>query len=406
MTGTVIAQLLTIAFSPVISRLYSPEEFGLFTIVGSIYSIVVLIAGGRYEVALMVPKRNVDAINLLALSLFVNVGFLILAYFILGVLPYFGVVNKLGVWYYSLPLFVFFVGFGQSFLAWSNRRKKYRSIVNYRISQSVLNNIFPIANSTIKLPYNGLLLGYLFSAIVSLGVIFIQLKSDFYYIRKAIRFNRMMYVAKEYARFPLVNSFQALLDALQINGLIYVISFLFGNYEVGIFSLAIRILFVPVGFIGSSIAQVFYQEATATLHDKNQLWPLIRRTIKMNSLLILPVLVVLLVAGPQLFGFVYGDKWVNAGVYAQYLCAWICIDFVRVPLSQIPIILKKQHALLVSSILNNVLLFGILYYGSTQQYSLKTLLLIISSFQVLYIFALIVWVVRISKNHDSNINVA
>jgi O-antigen/teichoic acid export membrane protein len=401
MTGTVIAQLMSIAFSPVISRLYSPEEFGLFTIISSIYALIVLISGGRYEVALMVPKRNVDAINLLGLSFFVNLGFLLLSYLVLFVLPYFGLQNKLGFWYYLLPVFVFLIGFGQCLMAWNNRRKKYRSIVNFRITQSLLNNVFPISNSLLKVPVNGILLGYLGSAVISLGVILFQIKADFALMRKGIRIDRMLFMAKKYSRFPLINALQALLDAIQINGLIYVISFLFGNYQVGIFSLAIRILFVPMSFAGSSIAQVFYQEANSNIHNKKPLMPLLKRTIKMNCLLILPVLFILLLFGPQLFSFVYGKEWMEAGVYAQYLCVWICIDFVRAPLSQIPTILNKQHALLISSIVNNVLLFGLLFLGSLQHYNLKTLLLIISALQVLYILALIVWIITTAREDDA-----
>jgi O-antigen/teichoic acid export membrane protein len=171
---------------------------------------------------------------------------------------------------------------------------------------------------------------------------------------------------------------------------------------VGIFSLAIRILFVPMSFAGSSIAQVFYQEANARVNNREALMPLLKRTIKMNCLLILPVLLILLLFGPQLFAFVYGQKWFGAGVYAQYLCVWICIDFVRAPLSQVPIILHRQRTLLISSIVNNVLLFGLLFWGAMQHYNLKTLLLIISGLQVLYILALIVWIINTAKQADAN----
>lgn len=404
MTGTVIAQLLTIAFSPIVQRMFTQEEWGFFALVSSIYGVVALVAGGRYEIALMVPKRNVDAANLLGLSLLVNVAFALLFYLTLFLISLAGWGERLGVWYYLLPVFVLLVGFSQSLIAWNNRRRRYREIATFRISQSLFNNVFSISASLAKFPFNGVLTAYLGSGILSLLVVLYQIKADFRLIARGISFKRMMYVGRKYARFPLINSFQALLDALQLNGLIYIISFLFGDYYVGIFSLAIRILFLPMSFIGASIAQVFYQEANSLIHQKQPLFPHVKRTIKMSCLIMSPVLVILLVAGPHLFSFVYGKEWVGSGVYARYLAAWVCIDFVRASLSQIPLIFNRHHILLIFSITSNLFILLVFIIGSTIDLNLGSILLVISAIQVLLIFALISWIVRITKSYDTKLS--
>lgn len=404
MTGTVIAQLLTIAFSPIVQRLFTQEEWGFFALVSSIYGVVVLIAGGRYEVALLVPKRNVDAANLLGLAFFVNLGFLVVFYGVLFLLSLFGWSDKLGVWYYLLPIFVFITGLSNSLLAWSNRRKRYREIATFRITQSLLNNVFSITTSLVRFKFNGVLLAYLGSAFLSLMVAFYQIKADYRLIRSAVTINRMLYVGKKYIRFPLINSFQALLDSMQINGLIFIISFIYGDYFVGIFSLAIRILFLPMGFIGSSIAQVFYQEANSLVHQKQPISPLIKRTIKMSSLVIAPVFVILVLLGPFLFSFVYGKEWVESGVYARYLAAWVCIDFIRAPLSQVPLIFNRHSVLLTFSIVSNALIFALFGIASYLKVNIETTLLMVAGLQVLLIFALINWIVRISKSYDSTVS--
>ncbi|WP_043023779.1 oligosaccharide flippase family protein [Fluviicola taffensis] len=405
MTGTVIAQLLTIAFSPIVQRMFTQEEWGFFALVSSIYGVIALVAGGKYDVALLVPKRNVDAVNLLGLSILVNIGFAITFYGALFVLSVLGWGDKLGVWYYLLPIFVFIVGTSQSFIAWNNRRKRYREIANFRISQSLLNNVFSISTSLAKFPLNGILVAYLSSSVISLFVAIYQIRADFRLISKGISFKRMRYVGKKYARFPLINSFQSLLDALQINGLIYVIAFYFGDYYVGIFSLAIRILFLPMGFIGSSIAQVFYQEANSLIHQNEKLFPLVKKTLKMSCLIIAPVFIGLVFLGPQLFSFVYGKTWEGSGIYAQYLAAWVCIDFIRAPLSQIPLIFNRHHVLLGFSIVSNSCIFLLFILGSSLQYNLGTILLTLSTLQVLLIFVLIIWIIRISKFYDTTLSI-
>lgn len=402
-TGTAIAQLLTIAFSPIVQRLFTQEEWGFFALVSSIYGVVALIACGRYEVALLVPKRTVEAINLLGLSLLVNLGFACMFYLVLFLISLTGYGERLGVWYYLLPVFVLIVGFSQSLIAWNNRRKHYRKIANFRISQSLFNNVFTIAASLTKVPFNGVLTAYFGSGIISLLVAIYQVKADFRLILHGITWKRMIFVGKKYVRFPLINTFQALLDALQLNGLIYTISFLFGDYYVGLFSLAIRILFLPMGFIGGAIAQVFYQEANSLVHQSKPLFPHVKRTIKMSFLVISPIFVVLVVGGPLLFSFVYGKEWVGSGVYARYLAAWVCIDFVRASLSQIPLIFNRHHVLLIFSITSNSLILLVFIAGYFMELNLGMILIIISALQVLLIFALLKWIVSMVKSYDSKL---
>ncbi|MDF3028641.1 MAG: polysaccharide biosynthesis protein [Fluviicola sp.] len=403
-TGTVIAQLLTIAFSPIVQRMFTQEEWGFFALISSIYGVIALIAGGRYEVALLVPKRNIDAANLLALSLLVNVAFATVFYGILFLLSFLGWNERLGVWYYILPIFVLIVGFSQSLMAWNNRRRRYREIATFRISQSLFNNVFSVSTSLAKFQYNGILIAFFSSAFLSLFVALYQIKADFRLIIKGVSFKRMLFVGRKYARFPLINSFQALLDALQLNGLIYIISFLFGDYYVGIFSLAIRILFLPMSFIGASIAQVFYQEANSAVHNKEPMFPLVKRTIKMSCLIIIPVFIILILAGPQLFSFVYGKEWFRSGVYARYLAAWVCIDFIRAALSQIPLIFNRHHVLLIFSITSNFFVLLVFIIGSYLELNLGSILLLTSIIQVLLIFALINWIIRISKSYDAQLS--
>lgn len=403
-TGTAIAQLLTIAFSPIVQRMFTQEEWGFFALVSSIYGVVALVACGRYEVALLVPKRNVEAINLLGLSLVVNLGFAFLFYLVLFLIALAGFGERLGIWYYLLPVFVLIVGFSQSLVAWNNRRKKYREIANFRVSQSLFNNVFSISTSLAKVPFNGVLLAYLGSGLISLLVAVYQIRSDFRLIIHGVSWSRMWFVGKKYVRFPLINTFQALLDALQLNGLIYIISFLFGDYYVGVFSLAIRILFLPMGFIGGAISQVFYQEANSLVHQNKPLFPHVKRTLKMSCLVISPVFVILVVAGPLLFSFVYGKAWIGSGVYARYLAAWVCIDFVRASLSQIPLIFNKHHVLLVFSITSNLVILLVFIVGHFMELRLGMILMITSALQVLLIFALINWTVRISKAYDAKLS--
>ncbi len=399
-SGTAIAQVIGILSFTVLSRLFTEAEFGVFALVTSIYSYVTLIAGGRYEVALLIPKTKHEAANLLALSLLFNAICLVVFYLVLFVLQGYELVGDLDGWYYFLPLFVLAMGVGQSLSAWMNRQKAYSGIVRYRITQSVMNSVPSIGFGLMKTAANGMLIGYLVSAWVSLLVLLVELKHDFQYMRGVVSWSEMKVLARKYYRFPVFNSLQALLDAAQINGLVYLVHFLFGSAAVGLLALAIRVLFAPMNFIGSSISQVFYQEATALEHDHKPIYPFLLRLLKNCALLILPVLLVLGFAGPQLFAFVFGENWRVAGEYAQYLAPWICLDFVRAPLSQVPLIFHKQSQLLIFTTISNAVIVVILILGSLYLAELKQILLLISLSQVVYVLILLFWILRITKKHD------
>jgi O-antigen/teichoic acid export membrane protein len=107
-SGTFIAQLLTILLAPILTRLYAPEVFGLFTLISSIFGVIALISGGRYEVAILLPKKDEDAANLLILSLGVNTIFMLLFYLILICLLPIISVSKDIFWIFTLPILVNF----------------------------------------------------------------------------------------------------------------------------------------------------------------------------------------------------------------------------------------------------------------------------------------------------------
>jgi O-antigen/teichoic acid export membrane protein len=126
MTGTTIAQAIPIAISPILTRIYSPEDFGVFALFVAITSIFGTIANGRYELAIMLPKKDEDAINIFALG-FIITTFISLLLLILVLIFQDKIVDILKnedirVWLYFVPLAVFFVGL-YNILNYFNNRK-------------------------------------------------------------------------------------------------------------------------------------------------------------------------------------------------------------------------------------------------------------------------------------------
>lgn len=403
-SGTTVAQFISIAISPLLSRMYSPEEFGLFGTFFSVIGLICLFASARYDGAILLPKDDKIAANLFVLSLLIN----IVTAFIVGILVFviflfFPVSqssnSELIKWFYLAPIFVFFIGISQSIISWNNRNKYYVNIANYRITNSVGNNLSSLFLGFFKFPLiNGLLTSYLFGSIISVVVFFRKLKLDYYQFKGNVSKEQIIIVAKLYKQFPIVNSFQALSDAFQINGIIYFVSYFFAKNIVGVYSFAMRILMVPMNFAGAAVAQVFYQSATQIYNVQGDLSRLIRTTILKSLLFVLPILIILVFWGPQIFSFVFGSEWIIAGEYARILAPWILLDFIRAPLSQLAIILGKQKKLLIFSVFSNVIVLSTMLYCGIVLKNIKTGFVLLSFFQSVYNIFIILWFIKIGKN--------
>jgi O-antigen/teichoic acid export membrane protein len=119
---------------------------------------------------------------------------------------------------------------------------------------------------------------------------------------------------------------------------------------------------MPMNLIGSSISQLFYQEASFQFNDGKDVIVLMRKTLNKSIIFATPILIVILFFAPLLFKSIFGKDWEVAGVYAQIIAPWILLDFVRAPLSQVALIFNKQVPLLIISFVSNLILVLVLIY--------------------------------------------
>jgi O-antigen/teichoic acid export membrane protein len=400
-SGTVISQMIVIGLSPVLSRLYTPEEFGMLGTYMSIVSAVSIFSAGRYELAIVLPEKDEEAINLFAIAFIINAGISLLS-FICSITFIHFFAGKIGLdehfvfWLYFIPLFVFFIGSYQVLTNWASRKKNYRSISYYRISNSFFTASTNTALGVLRTGSAGLFIGNLLgsavSAFIFLGTLFSELKS----LLKFVSAENILLAARKYKKFPLTNSLQAASDMLQVNGIIYFTSYFFTHAVVGSFSYTIRVLQAPMNFIGGAIALVFYQQASSMKSENKNIGHLISATMKKSMLIALPVLIILFVFGPELFAFVFGAKWREAGVYARILSPWIFLDFIRSTVAQVVFVTGRQKKLLLFSIISNLLLVVAMLYGGFIAKDVKKGFIAFSVLQSLMALVVLYWFNNIS----------
>ncbi|BCN23016.1 oligosaccharide flippase family protein [Vibrio alfacsensis] len=353
--GTTIAQALPILISPILTRIYTPEDFGVLAIYVALMSMLVIVSTGRYELAIMLPKKNTESIQLLWLAIFINFIFSLVVYVLLifgfqDFSRYLGLPLGYDFIIYFLPVSIFIIGVCQSINGLLNRNKKYREMSFTKILNNLGGGITQISLFNYS---GGLLIGYIAGQFVSLCYLVFTLKNKKNEgLKTKIKlwlpdFRIMFKLAYEYRVFPKVNAISSLLNTSSVQLIPLLLTSFFSSITTGFYSLSQRILQMPMSLLGSSIALVYFQKANEIIDNKEQIKKL---TLDVNKKLLLiglfPILITL-VFGDYLFSIVFGKDWIIAGVYAQYLAPWIYLVFISSPLSHLLTVLGKQKELLL-----------------------------------------------------------
>jgi len=402
--GTSLAQLITFLLYPVISRLYTPSDFGVFGVFMSIAGMVALIATGRYELSIILPPSHKEGYNLLGLSFLINFGISCLALIVIVILNVYDV--RFSVEYeafnqmlYFVPLIIFLTSASNIFQNWFIRLKNFKLLSVSKILTSLGNNGVIVIMGFICAGVWGLFAGLLAS--LALVVVFFLFK--FINIKKTItdlyfEKSKMKVLAHTYKDFPIANTWHALSDLFQSQGVIYFLAVFFTSATVGLYAFAMRILQAPMMLIVNSFSQVFYQKASELHNKKENLMGLLKSTVKKMSLIALPILLLLVVGGPYLFAFIFGENWREAGLYARILAPWICIDFIRYSIGQMPIVLNKLKNVLLWSITGNVLICLSLFMGGLFNMNIKLTFILLSAIMTIYSILLILWIFKITHH--------
>ena len=366
-SGTTLAQLIAIIITPLLSRIYTTEDFGVLNIYMSITGILSVVATMRYEMAVILPKKDEDAVNVMALSFFITSLWSILsliAVFLFGHLISEFIGNKKASGFeYFIPLVVLLLGFVQVLNFWSIRLKTFKQNAYSRISNTSVNNGLALGlGYALKGPF-GLILGFYIAQFASFVILSRSIFKNFKHYKSQVSWEKIKFNAKKYRNFPKVNTIHALIDSFQDNGIIFFMKNFFGMSVLGSYSFAFRLLKVPSGIISSAISQVFMEKATKAVNNGESILPLIKRIYKIVFLIGAPFFLLLFIFAADIFAFVFSENFRQAGVIAQILTPWLFLNFVANSASGVPVIFNKLHVPLIFTIADICLKIISLYIG-------------------------------------------
>ncbi len=317
MTGTTIAQAIPIAISPILTRIYTPEDFGVFALYMAIVSILVVFTTGQYDLAIMLPKNEKNTINIVRLSLVINTIFSTSIFIIIFIFfDFFQSLlgeKSLGKFLYFIPLSVFLIGCYQTFNYWLNRKKQYKTLSTNKVIQSLTSSTSSITFGIQDFGKDGLIISQLLAQAVVVALLIKKIKMSFLF--QSFEKLKILALAKRYIKFPKITMMQSFFSNTTAELPVIIISSFFALKDAGFYSLAQRVVASPISIISSSFFQVFYQSFT-TEKNKQKFYKM--KFIKINVMLLPPFILLWFFLEP-LFGFIFGEEWVVASLYSQIL---------------------------------------------------------------------------------------
>ena len=394
LTGSGFSQLILVGVSPVLTRIYSPDDFGIFALFISISSILLVFGTGRYELAIIQTKEDVDGLSLSIGTLGISFCFFLLSEFIIIVFSNYSKFIELNIklagLLYLIPIYVLIVSFYKILSNYLIRNKLFKIISINQVGQSFYQSIGKIFLGYNVIFMNGLIIGTFFGqglALVTLCFYFIKIKikKEVYKTAiKKIKINLKLFV--DFPKFMLISDGINIL-ASQLPFLLT--SYLFSIEQLGFLAFAYSMSSRPLSFIADSLSRVFKQQAAYEYNENGRCDTLFLTIFKKLSLYLLFPFIFIFLTAPYLFQIIFGEEWYESGKMVRAIIIMFYFQFLARILGYMYILTEHQKENLILQVF---LLMGAIVsfaLGYLVFNDLNTALMIFSfMYSIIYIYAI------------------
>lgn len=365
--GTAFAQAIGVIVLPIITRLYSPEDFALFAVYASILSILAVAICLRFEIAIPLPEKDEDALSLVILAMLSNVGLTLLI--ALSILLFqdsiLSVIQQpqLAPFIWFIPIGVFFAGLYNALQYWTTRKKQFSTIAKTRMTQSIASSSVQIGGGYSGFGAFGLILGQVINLSAGIIRLFISFRKETKELVKTLSVLQLKKNWKKYDKFPKYSTFESLANVGAIQLPVIIIAAVALGPEAGYLMLAMKVMAIPMGLIGGAMAQVYLAHAPE-YYNKGSLREYTIQTIKQIAKIAIIPLISIGTVAPFIFPLVFGESWAKAGYMVLWMIPWFVMQILSSPVSMSLHITGNQRIALVLQIAGLILRVGFLFLVS------------------------------------------
>lgn len=354
--GTTLAQGINVTIMPLLSRMYSPADFGIMASFVSVTTILMGMSGFRYHYAIPFPKNERYAKALVVLSFILQAVFVV---FISVVLMVFGrpLLTKISMdilipYRLLIPIGVAGMGAYIALTQWAIREKLFKTLARTKITQSISGVLTKVILGLLGIRPLGLLLGSIVGQAGGITALAKSLLQNKGFPKPTL--DDVKRVAFRYYKFPMFETWSGVLNTLGAQIMPVLLVVLFTPQVAGFFAMAQTLLYIPTTFIGQAIGQVFLQRASAARYEGKIKDVSTRAYSILFQLGLYPILILSLFA-PSVFSFILGERWLEAGYFARIIGPWIAFAFACSPMDVLFSVLEMQGTRLIIEITQSLL---------------------------------------------------
>lgn len=363
--GTAVAQGTAILALPLLTRLYSPEEFSLFAIYTSLLFTLSVASCLRLEIAIPIPESDVEAIYLVVIALLSNFIISLLLVLIIWIfhsdIIFLLRQSSFSSLIWLVPVGVFFSGLYNTLQYWSTRKKNFSLIAKNRIVQSISGVSLQVLMGIIGYSTLGLIIGQIVKVSAGIWRLMIYFWNEASIVIKNIKVKKLKEIFKKNDSFPKYSTLDALANTASIQLPIIIIAALTINAEAGYLIFAMQLLGIPMQFIGGAISQVYLAHAPEAFeHADIRIFT--REVLDKLFKFSFSLLVFIGIVSPSVIGYIFGDEWSKAGIIISWMIPWFIFQLISSPISMIMHIANQQKKMLFLTVFGFIFKVGSIYF--------------------------------------------
>jgi len=344
LSANVVAQAIGLVVYPILTRLYSPADFGLLNLFLSISNICTMVALGEYYYAIVLSKDHHQASALVQLCILMLGSMFVLLILTIPFSPHIASLFKtplLAKYWWLLPIHVMAMGLWNIANYCYIYRSKFKRIATYQLSNSILAAAGKIGFGTAGWVHGGLITASVAApvlAVISSIAIAVKHFADFH----PVSFTECRQAARDYRNFPIFTLPKSCINLLFGYLPVLVLTPIFGSYQVGLWSMALIAGFTPIYFITKTIYQVLYEHFATCVKTNQSILPLMRRFTTWSLCCCLPLFAGLFIILPWLTKVLFGTAWIESGYYIRWMLPWLVMSLLCSSTNFLPDIFFEQ----------------------------------------------------------------
>ena len=404
-SGAIVSQVLMVVSTPLLTRIFNPEAFGVLAAFAASYAIAIPITTLKYDAAIILPKGTSSAISLTALVVFVASAIVLLVSGLLGLANWMSLlpdVHEANLW---LPLALWFGALYTLTQQWSARQSDYKHFARSQVIGIVLNIC---TSMTLGLIYGGqplhLVLGFVFGMLGSL-IYMILSQSNKIQCKFRFKITRLLRRAKVYRQFPVLVLPSTLLMSIGQNSIPLVLSAYYALGDVGQFAIANRLLLVPAALIGGALGESFRSEFVRRHRERLGVTSLFNKTLRTLAVLAIPMFGILFVVAPWLFSIIFSAKYEEAGHVSRAVLIGVAAQFIAIPFACVFVTLRQSAIGLRVHIVTTLVPLALLWGSAALQLQMIISLLVYSAATVLCMAMMLIITQRLCHTSDGMIKI-